>query len=181
MLIPPEIPAGMSVLAVDTGTHLGWALLRRCGTVVHGVHHLPDERYPRRKHVRWASLRGFLTETKNGPAQGSIDMLYYEHSEFAVMARNAKGMARAQVLSLMDRGALYQIIQTFARHHDIQLEPVNPSSIKKAATGNGNAKKAEVSAAMRAAGFDFTDPNEGDALALLHHAFADLSSQRRVA
>ena len=43
-------------------------------------------------------------------------------------------------------------------------------TIKKHATGKGNASKTEVIDAMRALGHPVTDDNEADALALLHWA-----------
>ena len=43
-------------------------------------------------------------------------------------------------------------------------------TIKKHATGKGNAGKGDVIAAMRAKGHPVTDDNEADALALLHWA-----------
>ena len=43
-------------------------------------------------------------------------------------------------------------------------------TIKKHATGKGNAGKAEIIAAMRALGHPVTDDNEADALAILHWA-----------
>ena len=45
-------------------------------------------------------------------------------------------------------------------------------TIKRHATGKGNAGKAEVIAAMKALGHPVTDDNEADALALLHWALA---------
>lgn len=170
MLVVPEPPPDLSILALDTGTNTGWALLRRDGRISHGTHVLPVAAVPGRKHVRWASFRHFLVETKN--AAGGLDALWYEHSEFAMMPKNAKGMAKAQVLSIMDRGALYGIIQTFCGHHGIALEPIHPSTIKKSATGNGRAKKAEVTEAVRAMGYR-VEADEADAIALLYHAFAD--------
>ena len=50
----------------------------------------------------------------------------------------------------------------------ISGQPVG--TIKKHATGRGNAGKDEVIAAMRAKGHPVTDDNEADALALLHWA-----------
>ena len=43
-------------------------------------------------------------------------------------------------------------------------------TIKKHATGKGNASKEEVMKAMRELGHPVTDDNEADALALLHWA-----------
>ena len=45
-------------------------------------------------------------------------------------------------------------------------------TIKKHATGQGNAGKAAMVAAMQAKGYPVTDDNEADALALLHWALA---------
>ena len=45
-------------------------------------------------------------------------------------------------------------------------------TIKKYATGKGNANKAAMIAAMQALGFQPADDNEADALALLHWAMA---------
>jgi Holliday junction resolvasome RuvABC endonuclease subunit len=45
-------------------------------------------------------------------------------------------------------------------------------TIKRHASGRGNAGKAEVIAAMKARGYAVRDDNEADALALLHWALA---------
>ncbi len=45
-------------------------------------------------------------------------------------------------------------------------------TIKRHATGKGNASKGDVIAAMRARGYAVRDDNEADALALLHWALA---------
>ena len=45
-------------------------------------------------------------------------------------------------------------------------------TIKKHATGKGNANKAAMIATMQALGFQPADDNEADALALLHLAMA---------
>lgn len=168
MLIAPTRPAGLAILALDTGSDLGWALLGRDTKVTFGLHKLPTEAAPARKHVRWSSMRHFLVETKN--AAGGLEAIYYEHSEFIMTAPNARGVPKAQVLSVMDRGGLYCIVQSYAAHHGIRLAPYNPSTIKKFATGNGNARKPKVTEAMQALGFDVSDHNVGDALALLHFA-----------
>lgn len=45
-------------------------------------------------------------------------------------------------------------------------------TIKRHATGRGNAGKQDVIAAMRALGHPVTDDNEADALAILHWAIS---------
>ena len=54
--------------------------------------------------------------------------------------------------------------------HNIAYQGVPVGTIKKHATGKGNAGKGEVIAAMRLLGHPVTDDNEADALALLHWA-----------
>lgn len=49
-------------------------------------------------------------------------------------------------------------------------------SIKKRATGKGNAEKAAMVAAVRSMGFEPSDDNEADALALLAMVMATRSS-----
>ena len=51
--------------------------------------------------------------------------------------------------------------------HEVPYLGVPVGTIKKHATGKGNAGKAEVIAAMRTKGFRPKDDNEADALALL--------------
>lgn len=52
-------------------------------------------------------------------------------------------------------------------HHDIPYSGVPVGTIKRHATGKGNAGKDQVIAAMRALGHRPGDDNEADALALL--------------
>ena len=61
-------------------------------------------------------------------------------------------------------------LTTWCEHQNIAYLGVPVGTIKKHATGKGNAGKTEVIAAMRALGHPVTDDNEADALALLHWA-----------
>jgi hypothetical protein len=179
MYTPPEAP--LTVLALDLGTRTGWALHRPGRPDTHGLWVLPEPALSW-KGKRWAALRDRLVEAKN--AAGGIDLLYYEYSEFIMTAPNAKGVPKAQVLSVMDRGALYAVVQSFALHHEIPAVPVNPSTIKKAATGNGRAKKLQVIAAVNARhGLALTDKhdNHADAIALLDLALAEIAHQKMLA
>ena len=61
-------------------------------------------------------------------------------------------------------------LTAWCEHHNIPYQGVPVGTIKKHATGKGNAGKAEVIQAMRAKGHPVTDDNEADALAILHWA-----------
>ena len=60
-----------------------------------------------------------------------------------------------------------QTLSAWCEHHGIPYEGVPVGTIKRFATGKGNADKAAMVAAMKARGFNPADDNEADALALL--------------
>lgn len=64
-------------------------------------------------------------------------------------------------------GGLMATLQSWAELRGIPYEGVPVGTIKKHATGKGNANKDAMIAAARARGFDPKDDNEADALALL--------------
>ena len=61
-------------------------------------------------------------------------------------------------------------LTAWCEHHNIPYQGVPVGTIKKHATGKGNAGKDEMIAAAKARGHDPVDDNEADALALLHWA-----------
>ena len=61
-------------------------------------------------------------------------------------------------------------VQAWCAEHGIEHAAVHSATIKKHATGKGNAGKQEMVAAMQALGFRPEDDNEADALALLDWA-----------
>ena len=67
-------------------------------------------------------------------------------------------------------GGLLATLTAWCEHHQIPYQGVPVGTIKKFATGRGNAGKDEMIAAMRALGHAVTDDNEADALAILHWA-----------
>ena len=69
-------------------------------------------------------------------------------------------------------GGFLAHLTAWCEHHRIPYQGVPVGTIKKHATGLGNASKAAMIAAMQAKGYPVTDDNEADALALLHWALA---------
>jgi Holliday junction resolvasome RuvABC endonuclease subunit len=69
-------------------------------------------------------------------------------------------------------GGLLAQLTAWCEHYAIPYQGVPVGTIKKHATGRGNANKAAMVAAMWAKGYPVTDDNEADALALLHWALA---------
>ena len=64
-------------------------------------------------------------------------------------------------------GSLLATLTAWAEQNTIPYEGVPVGTIKRFATGRGNADKAAMVAAMTARGFHPADDNEADALALL--------------
>jgi Holliday junction resolvasome RuvABC endonuclease subunit len=69
-------------------------------------------------------------------------------------------------------GGFMAHLTAWCEHHQIPYQGVPVGSIKKHATGKGNAGKAEMIAAAKARGITPVDDNHADALALLDWAMA---------
>lgn len=146
----------LSILAIDLGTTTGWALRHRDGQIAHGFVSFRPQRFEG-GGMRYLRFKGWLTEIK--AVAVDIHAVYFEE------VRRHAGVDAAHVY-----GGLMATLTTWCEHHNIPYQGVPVGTIKKHATGKGNASKDEVIAAMRALGHPVTDDNEADALALLHWA-----------
>lgn len=144
------------VLALDLGTTTGWALLAREGDIAHGFASFRPQRFEG-GGMRFLRFKRWLGELKT--IAQDIHAVYFEE------VRRHAGVDAAHVY-----GGLMATLTTWCEHQNIAYLGVPVATIKKHATGKGNAGKAEVIAAMRALGHPVTDDNEADALALLHWA-----------
>ena len=150
-----------AILALDLGTMTGWALRSADGPVVHGFVSFRSQRFEG-GGMRYLRFRRWLTDMKAtvaGP-QG-LGAVYFEE------VRRHLGVDAAHVY-----GGLLATLTAWCEHHQIPYQGVPVGTIKRNATGKGNASKAEVIAAMKSLGHPVTDDNEADALALLHWALA---------
>ena len=62
------------------------------------------------------------------------------------------------------------LLTAWCEHHEVPYLGVPVGTIKKHATGKGNASKDEMVASVRARGYTPADDNEADAIALLYLA-----------
>lgn len=88
---------------------------------------------------------------------GQIDAVYFEE------VRRHVGTDAAHVY-----GGFVATLTAWCENNQIPYEGIPVGTIKKAATGRGNASKEEMIQAMRAKGHNPKDDNEADALAILH-------------
>lgn len=144
---------GKTTFALDLGTKTGWALRKGDGAIVSGTEICKDPG-PEREGLRYLHFRRWLTEIKNSYA--GIDEVYFE----LVAAHTSTKSAHVY-------GGLKAILTMWCAHHDIYCKGIPVGTIKKHATGKGNAEKDAVIAAMKAKGFSPADDNEADAIALL--------------
>ena len=145
----------MNILALDLGTKTGWALISG-GVVTSGTMSFANDRFSG-GGMRFLRFKQWLTEVKS--CAGEIDAVYFEE------VRRHLGVDAAHTY-----GGFMATLTAWCEHHEIPYSGVPVGTIKKAATGKGNAGKDEMIAAMVARGHNPGDDNEADALALLYHA-----------
>lgn len=146
----------LTVLAIDLGTTTGWALRARDQQIAHGFISLKPQRFEG-GGMRFLRFKRWLSELK--------DMATDIHAVYFEEVRRHAGVDAAHVY-----GGLMATLTTWCEHHKVPYQGVPVGTIKKHATGKGNAGKDEVITAMRAKGHPVTDDNEADALAILHWA-----------
>ena len=146
----------LAILAIDLGTTTGWALRSASGPITHGFIAFRPQRFEG-GGMRFLRFKRWLSEVR--ASADDIHAVYFEE------VRRHAGVDAAHVY-----GGLMATLTAWCEHHNIPYQGVPVATIKKHATGKGNAGKDEVIAAVRARGFPVTDDNEADALALLHWA-----------
>ena len=152
----PVSPGSMArtvVLAIDLGTATGWAIRTLEGQITHGVAGFRPGRYEG-GGMRYLRFKRWLSELRTLATE--IHSVYFEE------VRRHVGVDAAHVY-----GGLLATLTTWCEHHNIPYQGVPVGTIKRHATGKGNASKTAVSDAMRALGHAVKDDNEADALALL--------------
>ena len=147
-----------TILALDLGTTTGWALRSSDGAITSGSAGFRPQRFEG-GGMRFLRFKRWLAELKD--MAGGIDALHFEEVRRHVSTDAAHAY-----------GGFLATLTAWCEHHQIPYQGVPVGTIKKHATGKGNASKDEVLSAMRALGHAPTDDNEADALALLRWAIA---------
>jgi Holliday junction resolvasome RuvABC endonuclease subunit len=145
-----------AILALDLGTKTGWALRSADGQVASGTVVFKNDRW-QGGGMRFLRFKQWLTEVKQ--MGGGLDAVFIEE------VRRHAGVDAAHVY-----GGFLAHVTAWCEHHGIPYEAVPVGTIKRHATGKGNASKQAVVDAMRALGHDPADDNEADAQAILHWA-----------
>ncbi|CAK0756662.1 crossover junction endodeoxyribonuclease RuvC [Azospirillaceae bacterium] len=147
-----------SLLALDLGTHTGWALRSHNGIITSGTVLFRPGRF---EGAGMAFLRFGKWLDEMAELAQRLDVVVFEE------VRGHTGTLAAQVY-----GGFLAHLTAWCEHKHVPYQGVPVATIKKHATGKGNAGKEVVIAAMEALGHKPTDDNEADALAILHWALA---------
>ena len=150
--LPVNAPS-LTVLALDLGTTTGWAVRPREEQIAHGTINFKPQRFEG-GGMRYLRFKHWLSELKS--VTGDLHAVYFEE------VRRHVGVDAAHAY-----GGFMAHLTAWCEHHNIPYQGVPVGTIKRHATGKGNASKDEMIAAVRARGFDPMDDNEADALALL--------------
>lgn len=157
-----------SILTLDLGTTTGWALYDLMdGTMrpASGSVCVKGSRFDG-GGVRYLNFRNWLTDIKNTCEDKEICHVYYE------AVRRHIGVDAAHAY-----GGYMATLQAWCEHHKIPYEGVPVATIKKHATGKGNASKDDMIAAMKDKGHNPKDDNESDALAIMYWALDNMGGQ----
>ena len=154
MTQPTETPR--CILALDLGTTTGWAIRGYDGLITSGTASFKPGRYDG-GGMRYLRFTNWLTELDR--LSGPIATIWFEE------VRRHAGTDAAHVY-----GGLMASLTRWGALRGIPYEGVPVGTIKRHATGKGNANKVAMIAAAQARGFSPADDNEADAIAILHWA-----------
>ncbi len=141
------------ILALDLGTTAGWALCSHDGLITSGTVNFRPGRFDG-GGMRYLRFTNFLTELDR--LSGPIAAIWFEE------VRRHAGTDAAHIY-----GGLMATLTSWAELRGVPYEGVPVGTIKRHATGKGNAPKEAMIAAALARGFSPADDNEADAIAIL--------------
>lgn len=143
----------MTLLALDLGTVTGYALGTPGSRVLSGRQVFQNDRYSG-GGMRFLRFRRWLDEMH--AATPLAEVVFEE-------VRRHLSTDSSHVY-----GGLLGMLTAWCEEHSVPYEGVPVGTIKKYATGKGNAGKPAMIEAARSWGYEPIDDNEADALALFH-------------
>lgn len=146
----PTIP---SILALDLGSTTGWAIRNSRCRILHGTAEFRSSRFEG-GGMRYLRFGKWLDQTLD--VTGGIDAVYFEE------IRRHAGTNASHVY-----GGLLATLTAWCEDRGIPYQGVPVGTIKRHATGKGNADKQAMIAAAKSRGFEPADDNEADAIAIL--------------
>ena len=147
----------MKILALDFATQTGWASSKASGT------NRFDTKRGESPGMRFLRFRAWLEEMCEKLVRPEVIAYEQPHHRGGPATEVAYGFLT--------------VVKEIAAEKSIELMPVHSSTLKKWATGKGNAGKPEMIAEAKRRGFDPLDDNEADACLLYEYAMAELGAK----
>ena len=142
-----------NILTLDLGSKTGWALRQADGTITSGTVEFKPSRFEG-GGMAFLRFKNWLDEVRR--FADPISGIWFEEVR-----------AHAGVTAAHCYGGFLAHLSAFAELNKIPYQGVPVGTIKRFATGKGNASKDAVIAAMRLKGHTPADDNAADALAIL--------------
>lgn len=142
-----------AILALDLGSITGWALCSADGTIVSGTMSFRPSRYEG-GGMRYLRFRSWLNELAS--RAGQIETVHFEE------VRRHAGTDAAHIY-----GGFLGHLSSWCEAELVAYQGIPVGTWKRFICGKGNADKQAVIAAVRARGFNPSDDNEADAIAIL--------------
>lgn len=141
------------IFALDLGTTTGWALRGHDGLITSGTASFRPGRFDGggMLYLRFTNWLGEIDRLS-----GPISAIWFEE------VRRHAGTDAAHIY-----GGLMATLTAFAELRGVPYQGVPVGTIKRHATGKGNAPKEAMIVAAKAKGFSPADDNEADAIAIL--------------
>lgn len=152
----------MNVLALDLAIQTGWAAMID-GELTSGSTSFAVAK-DRPKGMRYVYFTRWLETLALHPSAGTprVSAIVYEGAHH-------RGRAATEIAL-----GLAAHVQGFGAAHGIEVPPpLHTATLKKWATGDGHAKKAQMMAAVSARWKVVTDEDEADAIVVLYHALGE--------
>jgi len=156
----------MKILSLDLGTKMGFAICGDDNAILSGVMDYKLGRFEG-GGMRFLRFKKWLTEIKQ---DFDFDLVTFEE------VRRHKGTDAAHVY-----GGFMAVLTVWCEHHEIPYSGTPVGTIKKFATGKGNANKDAMIAAVRTWGYEPIDDNEADAIALLSLTMVEYEGSQETA
>lgn len=147
----------MGMLCLDLGVHMGWAYKGNDGTVKSGVVYFPLPRFVdtySSAGIRFSKFRRWLEGVFD--TYPDIDCLVYE------LVQGHRGAYPSHAY-----GGFLAILTMICHERNIPYSAIPAMKLKRLMTGSGASNKFKMMEAVQEHGYDFSDDNEADALALL--------------
>ena len=148
----------MKILSLDCGTKTGWST-----GYISGVEEFAVKR-GESPGMRFLKFRGWLSTMLE--ILPDIKVIIYEQAHHRGGAATACGVG------------MVTVVLEFAAQHNIETMSVHSGTLKKYATGKGNAGKPEMIAEAINRGYSPIDDNEADAQLMLEYAMEKLGIER---